>query len=183
MEAADLFHDYDRGLVICLLHGSPLLPDTISNHLRNKHRVKGKTLHVVEEYIQNTRSSLVSLDTFVQLADYSVAISHIKVQTGFACSAPACSKQKDWISQNKHNVERHVSRFHQAQDRKRRSIRQATESTACTTVAVTFQSVFPQPYYSPFIITEITRQSSPSDTEGIIHTASSIFFHRLYREP
>jgi len=35
MEAADLFHDYDRGLVICLLHGSALLPDTILTALQS----------------------------------------------------------------------------------------------------------------------------------------------------
>jgi len=51
--------------------------------------------------------------------------------------------------------------------------------TACNTIAVTFQSVFPQPHYNPFIIAEITQQSllrdTEGETEGATHIVSSIF--------
>jgi len=64
MEAADLFHDRDRGLVIYLQHGSALLPHSILHHLRNKHLVKGEILHAVKDYLQNINALLASLATF-----------------------------------------------------------------------------------------------------------------------
>ena len=158
MDAAYLTHDTTRALIICTLHGFALVPSGIESHLRNKHHCKGETLHTAKEYIKTVSSTLQSPTSIAQPAHYSTPIPHLTKHHGFACNVPECAQQRDWLSQSRRAVERHVCREHDVPDGRSKAGRAHVDNERRPITPIRFQTIFPRPHFHAFIVDDPERE-------------------------
>ena len=177
MEAAGLYHDSYRGIIICIEHQFALIPAGIRAHLRNLHRCKSEVLHAVEQQLDSIDSPLHDPTTIRQPSHHSPRILRLAVRSGFACDAPNCEKQADWLSEGRRYVEKHQARYHGAPDRRSKQGRLHAEQNPEQIKSVSFQSIFPRPYYRPFIIQEPQQEES-----GVVIEQTETELPSSYRE-
>lgn len=158
MQNGIIYHDHDRGLIICGECEFALVPNGIPSgietHLRGKHFISDTPLREVLDYVQTIATPLCNPSNVGQFCQESIKIKGIKVTSGFACNIPKCTRKKGWLSKHERIVWKHLSKEHRIPDRRRQDGKLYTRQHPDQILSVKFQSIFNRPNYQPFIIHE-----------------------------